>query len=451
MAEDIWEPIRQGFKDIREGFKEARDSELSKKKIENERIEKAAKQAEVDRKAKRDAEYVAEIGASGEPVFGKNVRLAQAAAAAGSAVTPYKKDKPRGGTRTGGYDYSFMGGKNYKNNAEQSGGGETADVLDSSTDENVNGNIDTAPAIDQPPPQGGGAEVAQTIRNLPAPDTTDFNFSNAKSMSILKNAQKLIQNKESIPNQALADGLVGDAGQAGAASKTIQGYENLLKMTNREISVREKIDEKYQSAVNELYKIDPKATSKVIDNFNKVVLPELQKAGVPVDAIDGRQKDFVSNYLQNLKSSKNEAEAILNTQLVEADVFDKNFKETEKLYRFAATTDKDHLISLIKDPNVKPYEQNVLISALITRMMQDQIESNTGRNMSVMSPEEIDLLYTPATPAMSTGTPALNVEEISKSGERMRQAAPQSQKKSSPTIQTQNKEVPGTGFRPIRR
>jgi len=183
-------------------------------------------------------------------------------------------------------------------------------------------------------------------------------------------------------------------------------------------------------------------------------VPDLQKAGVPVDVIDGRKQQFVVNYLQNLKTSKNEVEALFKTAYNEADVFDKNFKENEKLYKFAAVADKDTLQKMIKDPNIKPYQQNVLISALMTKMMQDQVNAKTGQNMSVLSDDQIEQLYTPATPANQSSN--LNVDDISQAGSRIRGSF-QKQKQSpirgrpgampSQGMTTQ----PQQGFSPIRR
>ncbi len=457
MAEDIWEPIRQGFRDIREGFKEARDSETSKKKVENDRIEKLAKIAKEQGEQAAKDELVKIIGDEGSSVFGGNTRLAQAAAKAGVSLTTFKKEKPKA-AGTSGFDYSFVnkaGGGSFRpgTTLPQMLEGDGSEQEAETTEETSSGNpIDTAPAIEYP---GAGASSDPGIRSssqgVPPVNLEDYNYSNMSSINALEGTQKVLLNKQSMVNQALANGAVGTPQEARAANELLKGTQNLLKITNRELSIRQEVDKNYKSAVDQLYKIDPGAAAKVIDNFNKTIVPDLQKAGVPVDVIDGRKQQFVVNYLGNLKTSKSELEAIYKTAYSEADTFDKNFKENEKLYRFAAVADKETLQSMAKDPNLKPYQSNVIISALVTRMMQDQVSAKTGENMSVMTPEQIDQLYTPATPQALE--PALDVGGISQAGERIRNAFPKTKpaKGRTPTIQmsTDSKEVPG--FRPIRR
>jgi len=464
--EDIWEPIRQGFKDIREGFKESRDYDIAKQKAETDRLEKAAKIADEQEKDQAKKDFIKAIGDEGSSVFGPNTRLAQAAAAAGVNLTTFKKDKPRKGSSSSGFDYSFLRGKNLANNTTTSSADDTEDQADpgDANGEEASGEDSGS----QMSGGGGSASVGSTnmsagatdatgIRSnasTQAPDLENYNFSNTSSMKALESTQKVLMDKQSLVNNALSEGTVGTPQQARAANQVLKGTQNLLKITNREISVRKEIDKNYKTAVDQLYKIDPGSASKVIDEFNNKVVPDLQKAGVPVDVIDGRKQQFVVNYLQNLKTSKNEVEALFKTAYNEADVFDKNFKENEKLYKFAAVADKDTLQKMIKDPNIKPYQQNVLISALMTKMMQDQVNAKTGQNMSVLSDDQIEQLYTPATPANQSSN--LNVDDISQAGSRIRGSF-QKQKQSpirgrpgampSQGMTTQ----PQQGFSPIRR
>jgi len=217
--EDIWEPIRQGFRDIREGFKESRDYDIAKQKADTDRLEKAAKIADEKEKEKAKQDFVDLIGQEGDSVFGKNTRLAQAAAAAGVNLTTFKKDKPK--TKSGGYDYSFLP----KN--EPASTGES---------------IDTAPAVERPKNVVGTNNPANSVRigdkDIQNVDPDNYDYSNLESLKALKLAQTQLLNDSSIINQQAYDGLINTPEKSRGANKALQGADNLLKLTNREISVR---------------------------------------------------------------------------------------------------------------------------------------------------------------------------------------------------------------------